>query len=171
MASGMSGRAPVAPARDPVHHHLRQVGDHRQAAVHVAVQRAVAHRHLGLVPGGQQQRAVLVGKRHQQVAADARLDVLLGHIARQARGRRPPARRRSVSMMPAIGSVSVWMPRLRASSTRIVHAAAARVTATASSRRARFRRPGHRRRSRPSAPNRCRRKGPAAPCGSRVFRA
>ena len=84
IASGMSGCALIAPARDAVDHHLRQVGNHRQAAVHVAVQRAVAHRHLRLVAGGQQQRAEFVGERHQQIAADARLDILLGDVRRQA---------------------------------------------------------------------------------------
>ena len=61
---GNVGLPQVPPARDPVHHHLRQIRNHRQAAVHVAIQRAVAHRHLGLIPGGQQQRPVFVGKRH-----------------------------------------------------------------------------------------------------------
>ena len=59
-----------------------------EPAGHVAVQRAVADRQLRLVAGRQQQRAALVRQRHQQVAADARLDVLLGDVARRAGERR-----------------------------------------------------------------------------------
>ena len=54
---------------------------HRIAAAHVAVERGVAHRHLGLVAGRQQHRTELVGDGHQQEAAHARLDVLLGDVA------------------------------------------------------------------------------------------
>jgi NAD+ synthetase len=53
-----------------------QVADQAQAAVGVAVQRAVAHRQFGLVTCGQQQRAALVGIFHQHRAPDAGLHVL-----------------------------------------------------------------------------------------------
>ena len=59
---------------------LAAVLDRREAAGHVAVERRVAHRHLALVAGGQQHAAGLVRDRHQQHAAAARLDVLLGGI-------------------------------------------------------------------------------------------
>ena len=73
----------VAPARQPEDQCLEHVLDHRKAAGHVAVQRAVAGGHLALVAGGQHDAAELVGQRHQQHAADAGLDVLLGRVLRQ----------------------------------------------------------------------------------------
>ena len=72
----------VGVVRKPVHHRLGHVGDHRQATGHIAVQRAVAHRDLAFVARAQHQRAELVRQRHQQVAPDARLDILLGHVRR-----------------------------------------------------------------------------------------
>ncbi len=73
--------------RQFVHHQLRHIRNYRQPAGHVAVQRAVAHRQLGLVPGAEQHRTKLVGERHQIISADARLDVFLGHV-RSAIGER-----------------------------------------------------------------------------------
>ena len=46
--------------------------------------------------------AELVGERHQHVAADARLDVLLGHVrrgAREVRRQRPEIGRRKTRVM------------------------------------------------------------------------
>ena len=81
---GAVGIVDVAPARQPEDRGLEQVLDHGEAAGHVAVQRAVAGGHLALVAGGQHDAAELVGQRHQQHAADARLDVLLGRVLGQA---------------------------------------------------------------------------------------
>ena len=67
----------VDPARDAIDHGLVHVAEERQAAGHVAVERAVADGELGLVAGGQHQRAGAVGPGHEDVAADARLDVLV----------------------------------------------------------------------------------------------
>ena len=72
--------APRADVDQPVDQQLRAVLDHREAAGAVAVERRVADRHLGLVAGRQDQPAELVGHRHQQVAADAGLEVLLGDV-------------------------------------------------------------------------------------------
>ena len=73
-------RAAVSPARNPIDHHLGQIRDDGQAAVHIAIERAVAHSHFRFIAGGQQQRAELIGKRHQQIAADAGLDILFRHV-------------------------------------------------------------------------------------------
>ena len=61
---------------------LGHVADDRQPAAHVAVERAVADGQLALVAGGQQQAAELVRQGHQDLAADAGLDVLLGDVRR-----------------------------------------------------------------------------------------
>ena len=74
------GLRSVPPARDAVDHHLRQIRDDRQTAVHVAVERAISHRDFRLVASGQQQRSELVGERHQQIAANARLDVFFRDV-------------------------------------------------------------------------------------------
>jgi hypothetical protein len=77
------GRA-VAPAAEVEHEGLGHVLDHREAAGHVAVQGAVADRGLALVAGGEHEPAELVGQRHQDVAADAGLQVFLGDVRRAA---------------------------------------------------------------------------------------
>ena len=59
---------------------LEDVFDQREAARHVAVQRRVADRELGLVARRNHQPPELVRQRHQQHAADPRLQVLLGQI-------------------------------------------------------------------------------------------
>ena len=89
----------VPPVRELVDERLGHVLDRREPAGHVAVQRRVAHRVLGLVPGGQHDRAELVRDRHQQVAAHARLQVLLGHAL--LRCRRTPRRARTGSASKA----------------------------------------------------------------------
>src|SRR5438552_933620 len=71
---------PVAPPRELVDERLRYVLDRGEAAGHVAVQRGVADGELALVAGREHERAELVGHRHEQVAADARLEVLLGDV-------------------------------------------------------------------------------------------
>ena len=116
----------LQPARHAVDHRLRHVGDHGEAAGHVAVERAVADRQLRLVAGRQQQRAALVRQRHQQVAADARLDVLFGDVARRCRRRRRAGVSSIACIAGSIGSVSVSIPRLRRERQRVVDAAAAR---------------------------------------------
>src|SRR5205085_8572685 len=72
--------ARVDVAGDLVHQRLRHVLDDREAAGHVAVERGVSDRDLALVAGGEYEPAELVAQRHQQGAADAGLDVLLGDI-------------------------------------------------------------------------------------------
>ena len=71
---------PVAPAGHLEHVGLVDVLQHRIAAAHVAVESGVAHRHLGLVAGGEHHVAELVADRHQDDAAHPRLDVLLGLV-------------------------------------------------------------------------------------------
>src|SRR5439155_128589 len=63
---------------------IRHVLDHREAARHVAVERGVAHADLALVARGQHEPAELVRERHEQRAADARLDVFLGDVFLEA---------------------------------------------------------------------------------------
>ena len=70
----------VFPGAESIDQRFRHVLDHCEAARHVAVQRAVAGGHLALVAGGQHDRAELVRQRHQQGAADARLDVFFGGV-------------------------------------------------------------------------------------------
>ena len=82
--AGMRSADAIDVARQGIHGGFGNVGDDGQAARHVAVKRAISHRQFGFVPRGQQQRAKLIGKRHQDVAANARLDVLLRHVARRA---------------------------------------------------------------------------------------
>ena len=80
-----AGRLPaVAQRAEPEHLHLVEVLDRIEAAVHVAVERGVADRHFRLVAGRHHHRARLVGDRHQDHAAGAALDVLLGDVARLA---------------------------------------------------------------------------------------
>ena len=92
----------VAPARQRVDLGLVHILQHRIAAAHVAVQRRVADRHLGLVAGGDQQVAELVGEAHQQQAAHARLQVLLGDVALQ-----PREQRRQRRLRPGDGRLDV----------------------------------------------------------------
>ena len=67
-------------AREPVDERLGHVLDHREAARGVAVQGRVADRELRLVAGREHEPAELVRQRHEQVAADAGLEVLLGDV-------------------------------------------------------------------------------------------
>ena len=87
-------RSVVDVARQLVDDRLRAVLDDGEAAGEVAVERRVADRHLRLVAGRQHEPAELVRQRHHEVAADARLEVLLGDVRRRCRRRRPRARRR-----------------------------------------------------------------------------
>ena len=57
---------------------LEDVADDGEGADHVAVEGAVAGGHLGLVAGGEDERAELVGEGHEERAADAGLEVLFG---------------------------------------------------------------------------------------------
>ncbi len=68
-------------AAQRVHLGLHHVADHGERADHVAVERAVAGRHLAFVAGREHKRVPLVGQRHKQRAANARLEVFLGEIA------------------------------------------------------------------------------------------
>src|SRR5262245_55220428 len=63
-----------------VHEGLRAVLDAGEAARHVAVERGVAYCDLALVPRVEDEPAELIGQRHQVVAADAGLEVLLRHV-------------------------------------------------------------------------------------------
>src|SRR5215471_16379899 len=63
-----------------VYQHFRDVLDDGEPPRHVAVEGRVAHAILALVAGRQHEPAELVGERHQEVAADAGLQVLLGDI-------------------------------------------------------------------------------------------
>ena len=85
------GRCCVAPVRRAEDLRLVDVLQHVVAAAHVAIERGIADAHLRLVAGGQHHRPELVGDRHQDHAADARLDVLLrrvGALAREGRRQR-----------------------------------------------------------------------------------
>ena len=70
----------VAPARQVIDLGLVEVLHRIEAAVHVAVERGVADRHLRLVAGGHHHGAELVGDGHQDGAAGPRLEVLLGDV-------------------------------------------------------------------------------------------
>ena len=117
IASGMSGPRVIPPARNAVHHHLRQVRDHRQAAVHVAVQRAVPDRHLATCC-----RWSAAATRTCSTAPSAGCRGCATGCSPRSR---PVASPRNASasassyvfMMPQIGSCSVRMPRFRASSS------------------------------------------------------
>ena len=82
MTSVPDARVEIAAQR--VHERLRHVLDHRETAGHVAVERRVARRHLALVAAAEHHPAELVGDGHHRVAADARLQVLLGDVGRPA---------------------------------------------------------------------------------------
>src|SRR5919202_999812 len=71
--------------REPEDVRLENVLQQREAAGHVAVQGRVADGELGLVARRDDEPAEFVRERHQQHAADARLEVLLGEIAPVAR--------------------------------------------------------------------------------------
>ena len=80
--AGISSRPAslVQVPRQPEDVRLEDVLQQREAAGHVAVERRVADRELRLVPGRDDQPAELVRERHQQDAADPRLQVLLGEV-------------------------------------------------------------------------------------------
>src|SRR3984957_6576869 len=59
---------------------LHNVADHRQRADHIPIERAVADRHLRLVAGGEHQRVEFVGKGHQKISPDARLNIFLSDV-------------------------------------------------------------------------------------------
>ena len=71
-------RVRIAPARQRIDLHLVEVLDRVEPAIHVAVERRIADAHLALVAGRDDHRAELVGDRHQDRAARAALQVLLG---------------------------------------------------------------------------------------------
>ena len=165
-ALGDRGRTPVAVPREPVDHGLVDVLQHREAARRVAVERAVAHRGLALVAGREHEPAELVRQRHQVVAADARLQVLLGDVARAAReGRRQRA---------AVGLEHVHdRDRVEAQAERaaqrlgVLAREARRCRGPACSRPRPAAARARRRRCRRRAPSRCRRRARAPPCRSR----
>ena len=68
----------VPPCGDLVDERLRDVFDGCEPAGHVAVERGIADGVLALVAGGEHDRSELVGECHEQVAADACLQVLFG---------------------------------------------------------------------------------------------
>src|SRR5690606_8914219 len=73
------------PPRQPIDEELRHVADHGKPAGHVSVERAVAGGELALVAGRKEHRAALVRKRHEEEAANASLEILLGDVLREAR--------------------------------------------------------------------------------------
>ncbi len=178
MLTGMtSPEGPSAPSgfhelrrrREPEHLGLVDILDRVEAAVHVAIERGVADRHFRLVAGGHHHRAGLVGDRHQQRAAGARLQVLFGDVARQ------PLERPGQDLLKAIhrlrdrqhlvadaerrGELGGVIERhLRGEAERQHHAADA------------VRAQAHRPRSPRTAPNRCRRRCRAARPESRSCR-
>ncbi len=60
-----------------------------------------------LLPVVSSRRAELVGERHQQIAANARLNVFLRDLGLRGREMPPPARRHKSCMMSLIGNVNV----------------------------------------------------------------
>jgi len=70
----------VAIACETVDERLADVLQNGEAAGHVTVERRITDGHLGFVSRRQHDRAELVRQRHQQRAANARLNVLLGRI-------------------------------------------------------------------------------------------
>ncbi len=74
----------IEPSGQPVDHGLGNIGDDCEAAGHIPIDGAVAHRQFRLVARAQEDQAELIGEGHEQVAPDASLDVLLGHILLQA---------------------------------------------------------------------------------------
>jgi hypothetical protein len=52
----------------------------REAARHIAVECGITGLHLALVAGGEHYAALFIRDRHEQHAADALLDVLLGGV-------------------------------------------------------------------------------------------
>src|SRR5713101_7238198 len=79
----------VEVARKLEHVRLVDVLQEGEATGHVAVEGCVPDRELRLVTGRDEHPAELVRQRHQQDAAGARLDVLLGQISLRARERLP----------------------------------------------------------------------------------
>ncbi len=75
---------PVDPAGQFPNGGLGHVADDRQAAAHVAVERAISHGDFALVAGGQQQMIEFVAESHEQRPADAGLEVFLGDVGRPA---------------------------------------------------------------------------------------
>src|SRR5262249_36876621 len=67
----------ITPARKFIDQRLVDILNPRKAASHISVERGVPYRQLRLVPRGQHERAEAIRERHQQVAADARLQILL----------------------------------------------------------------------------------------------
>ena len=84
---------------------LVDVLEEREAAGHVAVERRVADGELALVPRREREPAELVRERHHEKAADAGLDVLLGHP-----GSVPSKARASACLTDStIGSIGISM--------------------------------------------------------------
>ena len=77
-------RLRVAIAAQVVDQCLGHVLDHGEPARRVPVERGVAGGHLALVPRGQHDPSLGVRDRHQQHAAEARLQVLVGEAERLA---------------------------------------------------------------------------------------
>ena len=100
---------------------LVDVAEHRESADRVAVERAVADRELALVAGGEHEPVLGVRDRHQDRAADPRLDVLLREPVVVARAeeraeRRRDRRRRSAGCRPCASRCRGSRPSASASS-------------------------------------------------------
>ena len=70
----------VAVVRKSIDQRLADVLEYRETARHVTVECGVTDRHLRFISGGEHNRSVLVGKRHQQRTANARLNILFGGV-------------------------------------------------------------------------------------------
>ena len=68
----------VGVAAERVDAGLEDVADDGEGADHVSVEGAVAGGHLAFVAGGEDERAELVGERHEERAADAGLEIFFG---------------------------------------------------------------------------------------------
>ena len=166
--TGLSGSRRCALRDEPVDQRLGHVLDHREAAGAVAVERRVADRHLGLVAGRQHEPAELVRQRHQQVAADAGLEVLLGEVGLAACER--------LGEQLVVGPHRALRSAARAARRRGCPPASWRPSgcprtssATASSRTSRGPRRARRRRSGAPASSRCRRYSPITTCSKPFF--
>ena len=74
------GTIAIDQAREFVDHRLGYVGNYGEAAGHVAVQSAIAAADFGFVARAQNQRAEFIRERHQQIAADAGLEIFFGGV-------------------------------------------------------------------------------------------
>ncbi len=63
-----------------VDHCFGDVGEHGQAACHVAVESAIPYRHFRFVSSAEDHGSELVRYRHQEIPANTSLKIFLGHV-------------------------------------------------------------------------------------------